>query len=60
MVTVAFQVAMHNERENTLLQLLVEMDGFSAKMRAVVLAGAHLVDILDHALTCRGLFDRNT
>ena len=58
-VAVAFQVAMHNERENALLQLLVEMDGFSAKMRAVVLAGAHLVDILDHALTRPGRFDRN-
>ena len=48
----------NDERENTLNQLLVEMDGFDSTANVVVLAGTNRVDILDNALTRPGRFDR--
>lgn len=48
----------NDERENTLNQMLVEMDGFNSTTGVVVLAGTNRVDILDKALTRPGRFDR--
>ena len=48
----------NDERENTLNQLLVEMDGFNSTQQVVVLAGTNRPDVLDPALTRPGRFDR--
>lgn len=49
----------NDERESTLNQLLVEMDGFGTKEQVVVLAGTNRVDVLDNALLRPGRFDRH-
>lgn len=49
----------NDERESTLNQLLVEMDGFGANEHIVVLAGTNRADVLDNALMRPGRFDRH-
>ena len=49
----------HDEREQTLNQLLVEMDGFGVNEGIIVMAATNRKDILDPAILRPGLFDRN-
>jgi len=49
----------HDEREQTLNQLLVEMDGFDAKVGVVLMAATNRPEILDPALLRPGRFDRH-
>src|SRR6056297_2203668 len=48
----------HDEKEQTLNQILVEMDGFSRKSKTIVMAASNRPDILDPALLRPGRFDR--
>ena len=48
----------NDERENTLNQLLTEMDGFGTNSGVIILAATNRADVLDNALTRAGRFDR--
>ena len=50
----------HDEREQTLNQILVEMDGFESGTNVIVLAATNRADVLDPALLRPGRFDRRT
>lgn len=50
----------HDEREQTLNQILVEMDGFDTTANVIVLAATNRADVLDPALLRPGRFDRRT
>jgi ATP-dependent Zn protease len=48
----------NDERDNTLNQLLVEMDGFATDEAVIILAATNLADSLDPAIKRPGRFDR--
>ena len=48
----------HDEREQTLIQMLVEMDGFGVNQGIIVMAATNRIDILDPAILRPGRFDR--
>jgi len=52
------QLGGHDEREQTLNQILTEMDGFDSREGVIVLAATNRVDVLDQALMRPGRFDR--
>ena len=52
------QMGGHDEREQTLNQILTEMDGFDAREGVIVLAATNRADVLDQALLRPGRFDR--
>ena len=52
------QLGGHDEREQTLNQILTEMDGFDSREGVIVLAATNRVDVLDQALLRPGRFDR--
>ena len=52
------QMGANDERENTLNQLLTEMDGFGTNSGVIILAATNRADILDKALLRAGRFDR--
>lgn len=54
----ASAIASNEDREQTLNQVLTEMDGFSASENIIVIAATNLAEVLDSALTRAGRFDR--